>query len=295
MNEKRKHTKTHRIQVLLDILTRWGRLDKNQICLHLGNNLGENSESESFQRAVYRDLEDLVQDSRIAVDYFGRDGVLIEDYDSTVHKNISCQWFLPEAEGQITGGGNLKKMNGLVYVPKLMKNDFGIIGGNSHPDPRHRHFYFQVGHQFLCLKASFEAFPFSIAVSRTNGEISPFEIEEVKKKLGSRTIILKFPDPTLSSYKAELRQFHCLITMNNESELEILDSGTPNGTCAFQLTPTEADGIREQGAKLGEQTITSTWNNLNNFLVRPEAVTITLRLKPPALVDVGGGFKVLVI
>ena len=198
MNDKRKKPKSFRIQVLLDVLERWGRLDKTAICSKVGNAIDENYESESFQRAIYRDLEDLVTDARIAVDYFTRDGALIEDYDSDINKNVTYQWYIPSAEGKISGSGKLESLNGLIFVPKVLKNDLSIIDGKVEANPRHHHFYFQIGSSFLCLKVSFEALPVSVVISRTHGDISLIEIEEIKAKLGLRTVILKVPFASLS-------------------------------------------------------------------------------------------------
>lgn len=295
MSDKRKKPKSFRIQVLLDVLERWGRLDKNAICSKVAQSIDENADSESFQRAIYRDLEDLVTDAKIAVEYFTRDGALIEDYDPEIHKNVSCQWFIPSAEGKISGSGKLESLNSLIYVPKILKNDLSIIDGKMEANPRHHHFYFQVGSSFLCLKASFEALPVSIIISRIHGDITLSEIEEIKNNSGIRTIILKIPRASLSTYKANAKLGHAKIKLNNQNEFEILDFESSNGSRVYKLTTLEADRIREKASKIDDFTMTSTWKDIDPHLVKPNEVKENMQFKSPALVELGDNFKILIV
>lgn len=295
MSDKRKKPKSFRIQVLLDVLERWGRLDKASICSKVGNSLDEDPESESFQRAIYRDLEDLVTDAKIAVDYFTRDGALIEDYDPSVHKNVSCQWFIPSAEGKISGSGKLETLNSLIYVPKILKNDLSIIDGKTEANPRHHHFYFQVGSSFLCLKISFEALPVSIVISRIHGDINLIEIEEIKAKLGLRTVILKVPFASLSSFKSNNQFGHAQIKIINQNEFEIIDFSSTNGSRVYKLTTSEADSIREKASKLDDHTLTSTWKDIDPNFVKPNNIDDNMKFKNPSLVELGDNFKILVV
>lgn len=295
MNDKRKKPKSFRIQVLLDVLERWGRLDRNSICTKVGNTLDEDPESESFQRAIYRDLEDLVTELKIAVDYFTRDGAKIDDYDPAIHKNVTCQWYIPSAEGKISGSGKLENLNCLIYVPKVLKNDLSIIDGKTEANPRHHHFYFQVGSSFLCLKVSFEALPISIVISRIHGDISIAEIDELKTKLGLRTVLLKVPFASLSSYKSSTQVGHAQIKILNQNEFEIIDYASTNGSRAYKLTTAEADKIREKASTLEDHTLTSTWKDIDPNFVKPNNIEVSMKLKNPSLLEFGDNFKILVV
>ncbi|MFP5492775.1 MAG: hypothetical protein ACLGG0_14830 [Bacteriovoracia bacterium] len=279
----------------MDVLGRWGRLDKNQIAEHVGRVLDENFESESFQRAIYRDLDDLVQDNRVQVEYFSRDGALIEDYDPDIHRNVYCQWYIPGTEGQISGSGHLKSHNGLFQAPKLLKSDFSILSGNSQVDPRHRHIYFQIGSAFLCLKASFQALPFSILVSRIHGTIEQKEIDDVRKGFGLRACILKVPFPRLSSFKDDKKPGHLLMEFPSESTVSVIDFNSSNGTFVYKLKFSEADKIRNSGSVMNEYTLTSTWENVDLSFVKPIKITDKATYELPILIDAGNEFKLLIV
>lgn len=295
MNDKRKNPKSHRIQIVLDVLERFGRSNRDSILLRVANSLDENKDSESFQRAIYRDLEDLEVRGEIKADYFHRDGSLIDDFDPDSHKNYYKEWFIPSAEGKISGAGNLEKLNGLIYVPKILKNEFAIVEGQHSPDPKHRHLYFQIGSKFICLKGTFDAIEFTIALSRIHGDILSTEIDEIEKSLGKRTIILKVPYSKLSSYKPKSQLANNLIRVSNNSEFELINKGSKNPLIVYQLTTKEADELRSRGAMLDEETMTSTWRSLRNSMAMPNEVKDSEKFKVPALLEIADNFKVLII
>lgn len=294
MNE-RKSLKHERVGLIIDILERWGRLDHKSICERLANRTDEDKDSESFKRAVYRDLDSLVDQNRIAIDRFTRDMVLIEDYDSEIHKNVIAQWYIPEAEGLVSGSKILDTLNGKIYIPKILKNDFSIKSGATEPDPRHCHFYFMVGSTILCLKAAFSALPFNLVISRIHGDITQEEIQEVQKKIGLRTAILKVPFSKLSSYKPSERIGNTIIKINAEKEVLVSDDNSTNGTVAIQLTLHEADQLRSQGARMLDETLTSTWTTMNDSLASAERIKKETSFKTPLTVVSGNIFKILVI
>ena len=295
MSDKRKKPKSFRIQVLLDMLERHGRSNKNDICFRVAQALDEDSESESFQRAIYRDLEDLVMEAKIAVDYFTRDGAFIDEYDPDIHRNVSCQWFIPSAEGQIIGAKQLSDLNGFLYVPKILKDEFSLLSGNYSPDSKHRHLYFQRGHKFLCLKNSFDAIEYSIALSRIHGEVNANEIKEVADTLGKRSVILKLPIAKLSSYKPALKICNAHIRILTDGEVEIEEFGSTNVIYAYKLTMNEADEMRSKGEQINEETVTSTWVTTSNFKATPEEIKGKIKIKCPLLIEFGESFHLLII
>lgn len=295
MSDKRKKPKSYRIQILLDMLERHGRSNKNEICFRVAQALDEDSESESFQRAIYRDLEDLVLNAQIAVEYFTRDGALIEEYDSDVHRNVSCQWFIPGAEGQITGGKQLLDLNGFLYVPKILINEFSLLSGNYSPDSKHRHIYFQIGHKFLCLKTGFDAIEYGIALSRIHGNVNTNEIKEVMDTLGKRSVILKLPIAKLSAFKPSQKICNAHIRVLTDGEIEIEEFGSTNPIYAYKLTMSEADEMRSKGDQINEETVTSAWVATSNFKATPEEVKGKLKVKCPLLIEFGETFHLLII
>lgn len=295
MSEERKHAKSFRIQILMDVLSRWGRLDKNQIAEHVGRVLDEDFETEAFNRAILRDLADLVKNHRVEVEYFTRDGALLEDYDPDIHKNVFCQWFIPGSEGQVSGSGHIKSLNGYFYAPKVIRNDLSIISGNTQADPRYRHLYFQIGSAFLCIKASFQAFPFSVVLSRTHGSVEKVELDILRQKFGLRGCILKVPFPKLSSFKDEEKPGHLLIEFLNETKISLTDFKTTNGTHIFKLKMSEADKIRSSGAVINDYTITDTWKEIDLDFVKPIKIGENDVFDVPVLIEVASEFKMLIV
>lgn len=291
----KKATKTIRIQALLDLLGRWGRLDKTAITHHLENLLSESFSNPAGARAIYRDLQDLVEDGRIAVDYYTRDGVLIEDYDPDKHKNVSCFWYIPSQEGMVPGAGVLETLNSSLYVPNLLKNDVSLQSGSSQPDPRNRHIYFLIGTTYLCLKISFNAFPFKIIVSRTHGNLTNEEIECVANNFGKRCMILKLPYPKLSSYKSVDKLGHCILKFDTEEEFRVEDFKSTNGTILFPLKTSEADKLRSKGALLSHTTLTSTLKEFDPTQKHATRIDEEASSKQPAIIELSDECFMLII
>jgi hypothetical protein len=279
----------------MDVLSRWGRLDKNQIAEHVGRVLDEDFQAESFNRAILRDLADLVKNHRIHVEYFTRDGALLDDYDADIHKNVFCQWFIPGSEGQVSGSGHIKSLNGYFYAPKLIRNDLSIISGNTQVDPRYRHLYFQIGSSFLCLKASFQAFPFGIILSRTHGSVGQAELDLIKRKFGIRACLLKVPFAKLSSFKNEEMPGHLFLEFLNESSIKLSDYNSTNGAYVYKLKMSEADKIRSSGAVLNDYTLTNTWKEIDLDFVKPIKINQNDTFDLPVLIEIGAEFKMLIV
>lgn len=82
--------KATRIQVLLEVLRRWGRQDKGQINQNVAAALGVSSDE--LKKVLYEDLRELVAQGTIRVEYLSLDGKLIDDYQPEVHKSVRCIW-----------------------------------------------------------------------------------------------------------------------------------------------------------------------------------------------------------
>jgi hypothetical protein len=294
MSEKRKVTKAERIQVVLEQLIRWGKLDKEEIVKKVANKTHDNADDLNFERAIYRDLEDLVTSGRVKADFFNRDGTPIEDFDEDKHKNYFCKWYVPSEEGSITGASNLVKQNGFLLVPAGLKTECSIGSGVS-PDPKSRNFYFHAGNVFFCFKANLEARVFSVAISRTHGEIKTDELNEVYKKIGKKTFLLKLPDAKLSSFKPNQRLAHASIKVMDDSEIEIEDFGSTNGLNVYKLTMTEADDLRCKGEDINLKTMTSSWMSTSSFQATPTKVSGKLKMKCPVLIEFGETYHILVL
>jgi len=83
----------------------------------------------AMKRAIYRDLDDLVNTNRLIVEYFTRDGAKIEDYNSDIHKNVISQWVLLGSENKIIGESLMKSISSQLYCPKHLKNDLSLAAG----------------------------------------------------------------------------------------------------------------------------------------------------------------------
>ena len=195
-------SKTIRVQTILDVLKKWGVLDKNEIdekvsiLLYL--------DKKNIERALYRDLEELVVNNKIKVINKDRLGKVVEfeNCDDTGYKNF---WCLEEYEpNSIIGlqrlvglGANLivfdTQMKNSIVVDEFNKNDLGKLKNCI---------AFNINNINLVLKIDEGNYPYDLIICRGTKE-SIATINLNKEKYSRRSIFLFLPMPFLSSIKKD--------------------------------------------------------------------------------------------
>ena len=133
-------SKFDRIDALRKVLSRWGRLNKQQIDQHVSSAL--NCDSEEIARSLYRDLADLVAKNELTALYFTRDGAPIADYDPDVHKNMYCEWATKEGAVSFVGGAFLKGLGGELVLARRLAEAVSVSGAEVEPARDALNFYF---------------------------------------------------------------------------------------------------------------------------------------------------------
>jgi len=288
--------KSKRIQVIKDIMTRWGTIDKKTLTEKLCRSF--DCDEKEISRAIYRDLEELVSTGQANVTYYSRDGALIDDFNADIHKNFFCKWTLTNAETKIMGEGLLHNIDASIWSPAIFNNSISIHKGTSEPSVRTRHIYLCIGSNFLCLKVSLEesTVPISFHFSRTNDDITTFEIKDIEE-LTKRIVIIKIPVGGLSSYKDKEHLGHLLITLPNEKEVELKDLKSSNGTSVYKISMKDAERLRLNGELLGEKTVSESWNTLSvESFKKIDLVPMKKETFPtPLVIQACAGFRVLVM
>lgn len=288
MGKHRNYTKTQRMQAMLGIFERFGRLRFEELVFQMARKLDADRSNRAFQRAIYRDLEELEWNNNLKVDVFTRDGVLIEEYDSDSYRNVYKEWYIAASEGKIIGSRDLEKVHGEIFVPKIMRNDFSMQLSSGSPDSKKRYMYFQVGSHFFCLKSDFDAFVYTLILSRINGNINQQEIKEIETTFGKRAMLLKLPHSQISSYEQLKKKGHALIRAIKDSEIELDDLGSTNGLKYYPLTKKEAEEMRIRGVESNDKTITSSWSSLPHSKLSSAIVVNSLtRVSLPILIEIG--------
>lgn len=288
-----KINKIQRQNTVLEIIKRWGRVNKQQLDDRVSNSL-KIELTEALKRAIYRDLEELVIQGTIELLYFTRDGAIIDDFDPEMHKNYYIEWISKDHNKRVFGQSLLSNNNSDIYVSDLLKNEVSISENNSNPKDSHFHAYFYLNSKLLTLSFSKEAIPLSIVISRFHEKIQQKEIDEIKSKIGSRFIIFKVSSNSISSYKKNEILGHTLINFLIDQQISIEDLKSKNGTNYYKLTPDEADSFRLQHKMLSEETVSISWDQIQTSNLSPK------KLKQetgycPFLLELGTSFRILIL
>lgn len=286
--------KLERIQAIQEILSRWGKLDKNSIDQRLASKFSEELTS-ALKRAIYRDLEALVNQGRLNVEYYDSEGILIEDYDSKIHKNTTCKWAVVGQENQIIGEKYLNEVFSSLYCPSVLRDDISLHDGGVDTTFKTRHLFFVINGKFLCLKVNLEAVPVKLIVSR-NKEVLNFKKDQdaFVEKFGKRAIHLRVPFNKISSFDGDKKLGHIELSIN-EDNIELNDLNSANGSKYFRITMQAADEIRANGAMLGTDTLSFNWGGLMSREVVESVEVKNDKLDAPFVLSLADEFLVLIL
>ena len=253
--------KSLRIQKVIEVLDRWGRQSKAEIDHKVSVSISRLLDS-GLERALYRDLEDLVSQNKVQVEYYSRDGGRIENYDPAIHKNVQCKWYLFTTESKVTGGSILKKINSKLYCPKILADDVILAKGESTPEFDTKCLYFSIAGLYLVLKINMKSVPVKIIISRSNGDITKNEVELIESKFGKRSILLKVPSVKVSSFDISCNRLgHIVISIDSDS-IKIKDLDSTNGTTFTEFSKDVSDEIRLNNILFSTRTVQASWSDV---------------------------------
>ncbi|MBK9038934.1 MAG: hypothetical protein IPL83_07215 [Bdellovibrionales bacterium] len=221
-------SKTKRIQALIEVLDRWGSLDKGEITSRVAALLAV--EPESIERAIYRDLEELVSNLRIKVFSRSAAGSIVDETELDGDKPYKNYWYTEKhSPFDILGVGGVRKLGGNVLATQNLLEGLQVFQVSSRSiDNLSQMILFKIGSVSFGLKYLSSLIPFSFVVSR-NTSIAQSEFEEMKRELSGRLCVLLLPDADLTSIKSGNYMGHCMIRFS-EKEVRICDESSTNGT-----------------------------------------------------------------
>lgn len=288
-----KISKLQRQNAVKEVIRRWGRLKKATIDENICNIFGLEAD-EGLKRAIYRDLEDLVTSGEIDILYFTRDGILIEDFNPSVHKNFYNEWTSKDFTGGIFGQSLLNIKSAGIYVSSILRNEI-MVSEKGEISQDKNYIFFYLNSHYINISFKHEIAPLKIIISRFVDAISDSEINEVEKKIGKRFIILKVPSNSVSAFKSNESLGHLMLEFKPERLIQLRDLGAKNGSDVFKLTPEEADEIRLKGKALIEETVTVSWDSIPAEMYVRKHIENSIDSYAPFIVELGSRFRLLVI
>jgi hypothetical protein len=221
-------SKTKRIQALIEILDRWGSLDKSEITNRVAALLAV--EPESIERAIYRDLEELVSDLRIKVFSRSAAGRIVEETAMDSNNRYKNYWYTEKhSPFDVLGIGGVRKLGGDIFATQNLLEGLQIFQVSSKVIDELRHMIlFKIGSVSFGVKFLPSILPFAFVISRNTG-ISQDVFEKMVKELSGRLCVLLLPDADLTSIKSGNYMGHCLVQFG-EREVNIYDDSSTNGT-----------------------------------------------------------------
>ena len=190
-------SKTLRVQTLIEILNRYGILDKITITEKVALRLALNKDL--INRAIYRDLEDLVAQNKIFVIHKDNYGNAVDTVtDEKMH--FKSFWYTEKFHpDQILGIGLLKAHDADLICAKNLLSNLSICEVNQITDIKKTSIIFNVNNRFFSLNFEAEALPFKLIITRKKPDQDI--LHKLNLTFSKRLAILILPDLTFPSIK----------------------------------------------------------------------------------------------
>jgi len=290
-------SKDKRKRTLLEILTRWGKLNFDQISQHMESSL--ELDVNKARRTLYRDLEELVTEGIISESRFSPDGSPIAEYDQTLNKNTICYWHLANHDHAPSGAGIIETHGGQLVTSQRIKQHIRVnLGSREAQLPNGKiSIYFSLGNDFISIEMDQEQLPYTVIFARMPNQTDlPIPFADIEKQFGKRLVLLALAVPAISTLKFPDRIGHCHLTFNSAGSFSIEDQKSTNGTRIANLDPSAAKERIKKTSVTGSSTLTSAYfENLEK-----QAPWIDLKAKQqeksnlPALISISTSFQALV-
>jgi hypothetical protein len=291
-----KLTPRIRIDAIISVLKSAGRINKEALTTRVAEIL--KTDKETLHKPLYRDLDKLVNENKIAVERFDKDGIPIENWDPEIHRVSRSEWYIPDTESYVMGFKLLEQFNIKHKISKRIQRAIIVEQSLANLSSDYFHMLFSIGNEVLRLSLKKDDAPFNLIFSRLHGEISNEEALTIKELVGERHAILKIPLVKLSSYKNKLSAGHGVIKFDGEkNSLEVQDLNSTNGTYIQKLTPSFSEGLLPKISMLGKKTSRLTWDEILTTQHEPEKIegVTKKKIQLPCIVYLSPSFKILFI
>ncbi|MCK5883751.1 MAG: hypothetical protein KAG61_08685 [Bacteriovoracaceae bacterium] len=265
-----------------DLVSRRGKVEKNSLIRGVCQILGIDQE-EYNEKTFYRHMKELVDAGELSV-----------EKDELTKKNY---WFIYGAEAKnIPNSGLIEEHNGAVYFSPLIAREASVGRGvQSHNNTNEIHVYFNINHDFLCLRINRDAVPFKLHLARkADGPMSNV-IEKVNESFGKRTSLLHLPIARLSSIKDTGDTGHACLEFGMDG-VKITDLSSTNGSLASRISHQEAHQLLKDGDLIGKSTINEEWFKTGAGSIKLDKIKSksSLDFDYPVLAQFSSDFKVLI-
>lgn len=209
-------SKSERMQAIIDLLNRAGLLDKSEINQRISSHF--NVETETLERALYRDLNELIDSGKIRVcskDSIGR----IVNPENDEIKNFKNYWYTEKhSPFEINGIGFLKESGYNLILHSSLQEFIKCVStkdiSNISSD-----IIIPTDKVYLGINFSRDILPIKLFLARVEELTSNFR-DEFFKQHGKRSVILQIPNNWFSRFQGEVNKGMPHVIIDNASAIE---------------------------------------------------------------------------
>jgi len=245
-------SKAYRMKTLLEVMGRWGKMNKEQIDVNVAQRL--DLDPKSLRQALYRDLQELVAEGDITETVYAPDGSKIDHYDPDIHKNVRKEWSLHRHDHSVFGLALLQSIGGDIVVSPSFQREIRVDKLNSALPTGVFSICFHEARMALAVSFSKELLPFKVVLGRSSDQDQAVLNNE---KWGRRLMFIALPNDLISKQHLSIE-----FQGDEEGAIHLSDLDSSNGSQVMKISHKEADEMVQQFIdNKSDLTLTSTWSN----------------------------------
>lgn len=258
-------SKSQRYQKVKETIVRMGIGTRSEITGRVANLLGVSKQE--IEQGVYRDLKELEAAHEVTVEYYDRNGLLIENFDISVHKNTSCKFRSLKFQSSILGAGLLEGSGCEVFANKKVSSELAIAS-YSPANSKSCTLIWSIGNSIFSLNVQSDALPINLIIYRVSeNQVNAKDITATYERWGTRLVLLGVPIAKVSGFKSPLKPGHAMIQLEPDNRTIVEDLHSTNGTKVVTLKDSELDETQKLLSNLQHKTSTRHWTKA---VERPE-------------------------
>lgn len=195
--------------------------------------IGEDPNSPTLKRNIYRDLKDLSLSQKLDVDYFSPDGRKLDLDEESLTKNVRIEYYVPGTQSELVGASLLEAAHARLMGPGLKSVDWKIMELNHVPLLNQYVLAFRAPDgKLLGLCSETDQRPLKLIIGRApEKDLQVIDPSIVEEKYGRRAALLLLNEKSVSrSIKGE-RDGHVLLEIQKEeNQIFVRDLSSTTGT-----------------------------------------------------------------
>jgi hypothetical protein len=281
-----EHSTFKRYTSIINVLKSWGPLERKEVETWIKNKM-DLDEKENIEKALRRDLKNLVTESEVDEFAFNKQGIFLgKTMEEEFSESVRFYKYQISGKDNLSVSGRNEIVDGgadLFYSPG-MEHFLRVKKGESHPEFNRFVIYFELFNELYHLEIDLKTLTLARAgewvnvIIAGNRQVKEKDMMKYCEEYGPYAVVLLLNDPFLSSPTKDLPG-HLRLSFQQKGRVIIEDFGSKNGTSYSSLDEWSCNQLLSDMTFNHDKTKTRYWAEIENQKMN------TIKPKAPELIE----------